>query len=288
MVKSSGYAIILLTLIFLLSNLCLHAYACTLWGAAGERVSNNGIILAKNGDGTAEATEIRIVVPNRGFAYLGLFRLRGQKSLGIAAGINEKGLALLNAYPDTAPDKTRKTGAKGFDEKALTSYDSVEGVLKDRGLFSKASPSFYLIADRTDMALVEIAPRGHVTTKKIDSGILYHTNHYVNEELSRLNKRPDTSSMVRLNRIEQLLTVNQPPFGLEQFIAFSQDRAGGPDNSIQRTGSTPKKARTFATWIVYIPKEGYPELHLNLQNPGNPGRTLNLLLDTPFWTEGTE
>ncbi|MPM99375.1 hypothetical protein SDC9_146566 [bioreactor metagenome] len=69
---------------------------------------------------------------------------------------------------------------------------------------------------------------------------------------------------------------------MDKFISFSNDRNNGPDNSIMRTGSTPKKSRTLSTWAVSIPKEGAPELYVKLLNPGENEKVIRINADDAF------
>lgn len=271
--------------------ICLYAlpaHASTFWATAGEKTANGGTMLAKNYDCTPEPSEIRLIVPKSGFTYLGIFPTRGIKTRGVVAGINEKGLALVSAFAHSVSKNTRYAVGKNINEKILTSCDSVDTLLKNRQILSKSYPSFYMIADRERIALIEVASRGEISINTVYNGILYHTDHYINEKLLWANKDIGTSSQARFNRIKYLLTSYPSSFTMADFIAFSEDVHDGPDNSIWRTGSTPKKERTLASWIVYMPKNGYPELYVRLANPDEPEKAYNMLLDTPFWVEGIE
>jgi hypothetical protein len=88
---------------------------------------------------------------------------------------------------------------------------------------------------------------------------------------------------VRLERIQRLLAMRPRPLTLADFISFSGDRHDGPDYGIWRSGSTPKKIRTLASWIVRLPANGPPTLYVKLANPGEPPATRRLQLDTSFW-----
>jgi hypothetical protein len=70
---------------------------------------------------------------------------------------------------------------------------------------------------------------------------------------------------------------------LEDFIAFSQDRNAGPDDSIWRTGGTPERERTLASWIVSLPKDVPPEIFIRLADPGKAIKTDRVKLDAAFW-----
>ncbi|HPZ09218.1 MAG TPA: carcinine hydrolase/isopenicillin-N N-acyltransferase family protein, partial [Candidatus Eremiobacteraeota bacterium] len=94
------------------------------------------------------------------------------------------------------------------------------------------------------------------------------------------------SSKIRYNRIKYLLENHANPLKIEDFIDMSQDTHDGPDNSIWRTGSTPKKTRTLGTWIVAIPKNDFPELYIKFANPEEDERIYRFTLDEAFWESG--
>jgi hypothetical protein len=73
------------------------------------------------------------------------------------------------------------------------------------------------------------------------------------------------------------------PLTMEDFIKFSGDKNDGPDNSIWRTGSTPQKTRTLATWIVEIPKNDVPTLYVKCANPGEEEKTYEVKLEDKLW-----
>ncbi|VEB42527.1 Acyl-coenzyme A:6-aminopenicillanic acid acyl-transferase [Chromobacterium violaceum] len=63
--------------------------ACTLWGAAGT-ASMEGSLLAKNRDWKPDhAQSLRLLHPEHGYAYLGLYADNGSEP-GIKAGVNQK------------------------------------------------------------------------------------------------------------------------------------------------------------------------------------------------------
>ena len=101
--------------------------------------------------------------------------------------------------------------------------------------------------------------------------------------LLKFNEKTGESSRRRRQRIEELLRNHAKPYSLDDFIAFSEDRNDGPDNSIRRTSSTPKKAVTLSVWIVYFPKNGHPQLYVRLANPKEEEKTSRLNLDDVFY-----
>ena len=257
--------------------------ACTLWAAAGERAAHGGSLIAKNRDWTPEPDEVRLVAPAQGFRFLGLFPVREGKRPGVVAGVNERGLSVVVASAGSLPREERIKGGKGLLRQLLTEFSTVEEVLAKRALFSRTHPVIYLLADSRRIAWVEVAPGGRYAVRDSTSGVLSHTNHFLDATLDDANQRIGRSSRARLARIEALLAGKAQPLTREDCIAFSADRNDGPDNSIWRTGSRPEGKRTLATWIVSLPREAPPELFVRLADPGAAEKTGNLKLDAAFW-----
>lgn len=273
---------------FYLIILCIHicliypAKSCTLWAVTGDRAKDGKTIIVKNRDWAPDnCNEIRIIKPDEGFAYIALYAAGGNNE-GVKGGINEKGLVIISASASTLP-KEERFGDKGFMTKILTSCNSVDGVLKEKELISKASPMFYMVADRKTIAFIEIGLNGKYFIRKTENGILYHTNHYTDSNLKEFNKKENQSSYIREKRIKELLESHSNPLNTEDFIKFSEDKNDGPDNSIWRTGSTPEKTRTLATWIVEIPKNDVPCLYVKFANPGEEEKIYEIKIENKFW-----
>lgn len=263
------------------------ASPCTLWAAAGSRTTDGGTLIAKNRDKEpSQHGELR-VFRGKGHRFLGLYYtdVKGRRS--IAGGINDAGLCILGASAGSAPRGEKNKGGKGLSEHILASFDSVDAVLKKQKMFAGTHPVFYIIGDGSKIATVEVAPEGEFSVRVANDGILYHTNHYLDEKLSPSNAAIGKSSRARLNRIRHLVTTQASPFTIRDFKRFSEDRHDGPDRSIWRTGGKPDKERTLATWIASIPKKGPPALYVKLANTGERQRTYNLKLDSAFWANGT-
>lgn len=257
--------------------------ACTLWVAAGDRVAHRGSLIAKNRDWTPEPSQVRLVHPTTGFRSLGLFPIRDGKQKSIVAGVNEKGLVVVTASASSIPEADREEGGRGLMRQLLSVFSTVVDVQVNKSVFSRTHPSMFLIADRRRAAWIEVAPGGRFSLRATNSGVLTHTNHYLDETLIDVNGKIGRSSRTRLGRIGELLDRRTARFTLEDFIAFSQDRNDGPDDSLWRTGGNPDGKRTLASWIVSLPPAAPPELFVRLANPGEPERTMRITLDGPFW-----
>jgi hypothetical protein len=75
------------------------------------------------------------------------------------------------------------------------------------------------------------------------------------------------------------------PFTFADFLVFSQDRHAGPDTSINRLGSTPRKTRTLATFVVQLSDDA-PHVFIRMSNPGEPDTVVNFRLEPALWVSG--
>ncbi len=271
----------LLVLLFL--AWAVPAEPCTLWAATGSGTADGMTILAKNRDWKPDQSHmLRQVKPASGYSYLGLFAFGGD-SPGLKAGINEKGLAVVTATASVIPKNERGTdeGDRINSHEILITFATVDEVLAQKERFTRSS--YYMVADAEKVAVFEGAPDGKTEVRIIDDGYIAQTNHYVSSSLKWYNKRASTSSKTRYERITKLLASKQGDLTMEDFIAFSEDRNSGPDNSIFREGSNPGKSRTVATWIITIPKGKAPQLYVTMKDPGKDFRAYSGILDAEFW-----
>ena len=275
--RQSSIFITVLTAVFCLSSF-QSSEACTLWGATGRWVEGGGTLIAKNRDWVPDHhQELAVLKPAGGFKSLAL-RAVGGAEPGVKAGVNEKGLVIISASASQVPRAERKKfrQKKGLVRHLLATCASAEDVLMHVAWMKR--PVFYMIGDRREIVLIEIAPDGRRSVTRKDSGTLAHTNHYRAIDVWNL-RRPGASSTHRQTRIEELLNSRGKPFVMEDFIRFSEDRNAGPDNSIWRTGGNFYKNRTLATWLVLIPAFGSPRLYLKTADPGEPNRICGLLVE---------
>jgi len=251
--------------------------ACTLWGAAGDAVAGGGSLIVKNRDWKPDhRQQLRVVKPEKGYAYLALTMVDRTLS-GIAkGGINEKGFAVVNATASTIPAAKRNhlPATSRLNEKLLSQCASVDEALAKIDLF--VGPRHLMLADKQKIAVVEIGPEGETSVRVQENGVLYHTNHYLDETLLYANARPNASSEARYKRIAELLAQARRPYTLDTFIGFSQDRHAGPDNSIFRIGSKPSGTRTVAVIAFSIPPSGSPEAYVRILNPGEKEKVYRL------------
>ncbi len=249
--------------------------ACTLWGATGKSVEGGGTLIAKNRDWAPDHSQELTVLKGDGEYKALALRAVGGMAPGIKAGVNEKGLVIVSASANQVPSAERKKfrQKKGLMAHFLATCASVQDVLRKVELMQR--PVFYMVGDRRELALIEIAPGGRRSVTRRDSGTLAHTNHYCAIDADNLRKAGKSSAQ-RYQRIEELLRTRNTPLAIEDFIRYSEDRSHGPDQSIWRTGSIPHKTRTLATWLVSIPASGSPWLYLKTADPEEPERVCRL------------
>jgi len=260
--------------------------ACTIFAATGDMVKNRGSIIAKNRDNLSYLyTALKFVRPENGLAFVGIFDVRADGY--VTAGINEKGLTIVNASAVTVPIKKRHVATEDLTERLLTSFDSVRAVLFQRDLFQKSHPALYIMGDATQIASVEVAPQGKVAfVVRENRGRLALTNHYTHRELRDANERLSKGSVLRLRRVNYLMKSHGAPFTIDDFIAFSNDTNAGRQGALWREAHGYETTRTLAGWVVYVPTEGFPELYVKLVNSGESSSLKRMTLDGSFWEEG--
>lgn len=264
------------------------AYPCTLFAAAGNRVEGGGTIIVKNRDRTPRQSALKFFAPADGFKYLALVADDIPEGSAVA-GVNEKGLAVVDALPPgKLPLQEENPGAVALTQALLSRCASVDEVLAQKDLLAASYPVFQMVADGRKIAIIEVAPKGQVAVKVSNQGILGHTNHYLDPRLQQANREASSSSRIRLHRIDRLLSRQICPFTLEDFLAFSQDRHDGPDNSICRTGGAPTETRTLATWIVAVSPDHVPRVWVRIANPGEPQKIVNLRIEPALWAKGLQ
>jgi hypothetical protein len=267
---------------------CLIAFssarACTIWAATGEQVKNKGSLIAKNRDNLPHLyTVLKTVFPEKGFPFYGLFDIEADGY--VTAGINEQGFAVVNAAANSVPRKKRHVATEDLTQRLLTSFGSVSAALSEKDLFQKSHPAIYIIADASKIASIEVAPGGKISVAVQEKGTLFFTNHYTSPELAGANEQSSASSFMRHKRIQHLMTPQASSFMLDDFIAFSNDRNGGSEGALWQAPGAPGTIRTLAAWILYVPTDGPPSLHIKLANPDEPERTHTVTLDSAFWKQ---
>jgi hypothetical protein len=254
--------------------------ACTLWGASGTAVEGGGTLVAKNRDWSPDHhQELVVLKPTQGYRAL-LLKAVGGAEPGVKAGVNEKGLVIVSATASQVDGRQRTANRQKRDLMShfLSACADIDELLGKIELLRR--PVFYLVGDRNQIALIEVAPDGRRSVRRQAAGTLHHTNHYCAFDPPPDPKRKiGTSSTQRSARIGELLKDSPAPFTMDDFIRFSTDEVAGPDNSIWRTGSGPSHKRTLATWLVSVPTGGSPQLYLKTADPGEPERVCRISIE---------
>jgi isopenicillin-N N-acyltransferase like protein len=256
---------------------------CTLWSASGKDfVKDGGTLIAKNRDWVPDHSQyLKNVTPKHGFRYFGLFA-KGNDDPGLKAGINEKGLVVVSSSAGSVPkiDRNENNKTVGLMTKLLSDCESVDSVLKKEKLFIGAKN--LMVADKNQVAIIEIGLNGEYSIRTEKNGTLTHTNHFIDDKMLKYNKKIGKSSSIRFNRINEILCNASKPFTLEDFIAFSEDQTGGPDNSIWRTGSSPKEEKTLSTWLVYLSGNDKIQVFVKIANPGEEKKIFTFKFEDLF------
>ena len=257
------------------------ATACTLWGAAGDRVRGGGVLVVKNRDWKPDHQQtLKLVEPGDGYKYLGLFAPGG-----VRAGVNEKGLVVLSATAGSIPRKARQSlpRERGLNAKLLKHCATVDEALASTAWLR--GPRILLLADPAQMAVLEIGPKGEVAFRRCANGALWASNHYQEPKLAPYNPAPGSrrlaSSRAREKRIRLELS-GERQYSLADFIKLSRDTTGGPNLALWRTGKTQKSTRTLSSFIVYLPPQGRGGVFVRLANPGRPQKERTLELEQVF------
>jgi len=258
------------------------AHACTIWAATGEDVKGNGSLIAKNRDNLSHLyTTLKAISHGKGFSFYGLFDTEANGY--VTAGINEKGLVVVNAAANSVPKMKRHTATEDLTQRLLISFDSVKSVLSEKDLFQKSHPAIYLIGDASGIASIEVAPGGKISVSAKEKGTLAFTNHYVSPDLGIANEHLNTGSLKRLERIQYLLSYRQSPFAVDDFIAFSNDTNGSSEGALWRSSVAPNTIRTLASWIIHVSHSAPPALYVKLANNNENEKTISIILDDTFW-----
>lgn len=270
--------------IFILLLINIDIYSCTLWSAIGSSAKDNITLIAKNRDWSPDHKQVLKKVLNKdGLNYFALIVEEGNDP-GVKAGINQKNLVVISASAGSIPKNERDKikNKKNLVRTLLTYYENVPAVINDKKIFETSKPMFYMIADKDYIAYIEVAIDSKYSVKIKNNGILFHTNHYLDEKLNYSNKKIGKSSLIRFNRISLLMNENKQ-FTFDDFLKISNDKNDGQDNSIWRTGSKPDKERTLASWIVSISKHDNIIVYIKIANPDEEIKEYEFKINKNFW-----
>lgn len=266
-------------LVLLLAGLGLlmpQAHACTIWAAAGNRVEGGGTLIVKNRDWTPDHQQfLRLQKPAKGYRYVELNTV-GNQHPGVKAGINEHGLVVVNASAPSIYERPENYIGRQGTASVLRNYRTVQEALEKLSAGEWAGgPSFLLLADAQETAVIEFGLNGTSRNESTGSGVVYHTNHYLDEDLRYLNPYRAGSSYRRAEHIRTRLA-SKEAFSTQDFIDESKDP------TIWYAGKTPQSSGTLSTWIVSQSPDREPRLYLRMGNPGQPVKEYEFLVRDLF------
>lgn len=257
----------ILLLSFLTINISTTAFGCTLFAVTGDDwVKNGSTFIIKNRDWRLEKQELRVIESSDKLSYIGIFGEAPWEPEGwwATSGINEKGLVVVISAASSVPttEETKNLWVPGgVVAPLLANCSSVEEALQqDQWL---TYPQNLLLADNKEIALIEIGPTGEKNIKRTSKGYLAHTNHYLENPEWNL-RTPTLGSVMRQERIEELLQSSQKPYGRKELLGFAKDHIGSANSSIFRTGDTEKSTRTISTFAIELPKNGTPRIFFEI------------------------
>ena len=240
------------------------AEACTLWAGAGESIVGGGTIISKNRDWLPDhQQQLRLIVQG-GYRFISLYAV-GNDASGTKAGVNEKGLVVVSASPPSYLEKPENYTGKTSVRNLLTRYDSVEAAINalEREKWV-CGPEYLVLSDGKEIACIEFGLNGsYDIISRVSSGTVFHTNHYLSQNLVSLNQGKYSNSQSRYNRIKGFLE-SKDRFNVEDFQQYSVDPV------LWREGTTPFSTRTLSSWIIRQLPSGVGTLYLKMANPGKP------------------
>lgn len=194
-------------LILLLLFTTSKGHACTLWAYCNITADGKEIHIGKVRDTVLNhSEEVRFVKNTGELSYYGVFAVGADNEYTynpLKAGTNVKGLTVIFSTIGTIP-LTIRFPLSEIDpiHSILAKYSTVDEVLKNTLLLG--GPKIVLIADKNEIAKIEIGLEGKISIQRANSGFLFATNHYV--ELSEQNLIGiDPSSFQRLQAVEEIL-----------------------------------------------------------------------------------
>jgi|GEM_PF-6365078 len=76
--------------------------------------------------------------------------------------------------------------------------------------------------------------------------------------------------------IDHLISKSPLPLTLDKFIAVSGDNGNNQSDSVLKICDKLKKVCTLASWVIYMPKKGSPDLYAKLARSKQPEKIYSL------------
>ena len=241
-------ALIALTAAFLMS-IQTSVSACTLLAAAGNAVEGGGVLFGKTNDVKYPYQCKTMLVTDDGYPYYVLRYQNRKGKFRAQFGINKYGLGIGAAGPGHLSMKQR-AAMKGENLKSGVWYylgrcKTVDEALKLPELNN--APANIVLVDSKEIACVETFDDGRQKIIRKTTGVLAHTNHYLDSELFELSQKAiSESSKSRYDRAVELLNDGRIPLTFNDFVAFVNDP------KIRRYGHVPETVETNASMVIQI------------------------------------
>jgi hypothetical protein len=250
---------------------------------AGTLAARGGGLLTVDHEGSARLRdELRLVVSEKGYTYLGLLSFIKDSPVAFVAGVNEKGLAAASKGGHS------RGGGKGpragtvdpLPDRLLGTFGSVDEVMRSQEVFKEALGDLYIIADCKRAVAVGKGTDGRWSVAASGVGFLAFT-----DELRVVGPVPESAPGTDLPPL--FPTWHCPPLcgGQERLRTNPEELL---DVSPWKRSKDGSGTFTLSRWIISLPSKRPPELLLKVLKPDDPSNpfTINLLLDHEFWTAG--
>ncbi|MBQ9772644.1 MAG: hypothetical protein IJW23_12550 [Lentisphaeria bacterium] len=180
-------------------------HECTSWTVLPDMTDGKNLILHKNRDTNAHyITGIRRNVPGK-FSWIGM---GSYGNIGVNAGVNEKGLAVVMNSADESKDRSSSGfGTTQLARLMLEECPSAEKAVKylakmiDEGAYRRgAAGSIWFIADSREVYVFECSAK-HYFYKKITAGVGIRSNVWHLPEMAKYSTR-EISELIKHTRRE--------------------------------------------------------------------------------------
>lgn len=262
-----------ITCCMVISIISLPVQACTAWEVAGSSVKDGGTIIAKNRDyAYGERNELKVVTENGGYKYLALYANTGNKG-----GVNEKGLVALSlsapSHLENHMDSSKYVGSRNHkfnNNWILAHYKTVDETINAlrQGQWV-THPEFIALADKNKVAYIELGPDGVYAVKSTNSGILEHTNHYLEADMANLNPEKLGYELKRWEKAEEQLN-SQKQFTMNDIQSFTKDPIVWYKHP---------KVMTYASMVVNNKPDNETLIWVKIANPGEDAYEVQVTLE---------
>ncbi len=225
--------------------------------------SKNDYVVAQtvdlNGNISSLGTVIKIRSQTLGkpnimmFTFCGLLGYVGFNEAGLSIAIN---LVLAEKWVPGVPAYLLV--------RHLLNFTDIDSCLGELSRIRRASSRSFIIADKSRMVNVEFTPS---QLKVVENTILFHTNHFLNEELAsidQMNIFSKHSSMRRLNRTKELFCAQQNDIDPESIFDIFSDHSLYPAGICVHSEGNIRREETVGAVVMY-PYEGC--LYVRQGNP---------------------